>query len=257
MSKRSIISYNLNGIRSATRKDLLGWIGEVDPDILCFQELKAQPADIEKAIDVPEGYHAFYHSAEKKGYSGVGIWTKEEPLHVEFGCGIEKYDREGRVLRADYKDFSVISLYMPSGSAGDERQAFKELFMTDFYVYIEKLKKDFPRLIISGDYNICHKAIDIHNPVSNKNSSGFLPHERAWVSSFLELGFVDSFRVFNEDPDEYTWWSFRARSRERNKGWRIDYHMVSEELVDSCRSHIIHKDAVHSDHAAMELVIEI
>ncbi|MEM7037370.1 MAG: exodeoxyribonuclease III [Bacteroidota bacterium] len=254
--KRKIISYNVNGIRAAGRKGLLDWIAEVDPDVVCFQELKAREVDLDEDLAKPEGYHAYLHSAEKKGYSGVGIWSKEEPKHVEVGCGIEKYDREGRVIRADFEEYSVISVYMPSGTTGGPRQDFKEEFMADFYTYIKELKEKFPRLIVSGDYNICHKEIDIHNPVANKNSSGFLPHERQWVTDFIEMGFVDSFRLFNPGPDLYSWWSFRAQSRARNKGWRIDYHMVTEALRENCRSHIIHKDAVHSDHAALELVLE-
>lgn len=254
---KSILSYNVNGIRSAAKKGLLEWMGGVDPDVVCLQETKAQPDDVGPELFAPEGYHGYWHSAEKKGYSGVALWTKEEPLHVEMGCGIEEYDREGRVLRLDFKDYSVMSLYLPSGSSGDDRQAFKDVFLVDFYKYIEELKKDLPRLVISGDYNICHQDIDIHNPVSNKNSSGFLPHEKQWVSDFLDLGFKDSFRMLNPESDSYTWWSFRANSRARNKGWRIDYHMVTDELADRCIKHVIHTEAVHSDHAAIELQLEL
>lgn len=254
---KSIVSYNVNGIRAAHRKGLLDWMSTVNPDVVCLQETKARPEDVSKELFAPEGYKGFWHSAEKKGYSGVAIWCKEEPVHVEVGCGMEQYDREGRVLRVDFKDYSVMSLYLPSGSSGDERQKFKDVFLIDFYKYVAELKKEFPRLIISGDYNICHRDIDIHNPVSNKNSSGFLPHEKQWVTDFLELGFKDSFRMLNPDPDHYTWWSFRARSRERNKGWRIDYHMVTDPLADLCKEHTIHTDAVHSDHAPMELILDI
>lgn len=255
---KKIVSYNVNGIRAATRKGLLDWIAEVDPDVICFQEIKARPVDLDEALVQPKGYHTFWHPAEKKGYSGVAIWSKEEPLHVEYGCGIEKYDVEGRVLRTDFEAFSIISLYMPSGTQGGPRQVFKEEMMADFFDYIAELKKKIPNLIVSGDYNICHTEIDIHNPKSNKNSSGFLPHERAWVTKFIEeAGFTDSFRQFNPDPHHYTWWSFRANARANNKGWRIDYHMVADEFADHCRSHVIHTDAMHSDHAAMELVIEV
>lgn len=251
-----IISYNVNGIRAAGRKGLKDWVSKVDPDMICFQEIKARPVDLDESVVNPEGYHAFWYPAEKKGYSGVAIWTKEEPKHVEYGCGIENYDSEGRIIRADFKDFSLISVYMPSGSSGDERQTFKEGFLDDFYRYIAELKKEFPRLIVSGDYNICHRAIDIHNPKSNKNTSGFLEHEREWVSKFLDLGFRDSFRELNSDPDHYSWWSYRAASRQRNKGWRIDYHMVTEPLFPHCESHIIHKEAEHSDHAAIQLDLQ-
>lgn len=253
---RKILSYNVNGIRSATKKGLLDWIKAVDPDIICFQEMKAHTADLEAALREPEGYHAYWHSAEKKGYSGVGIWSKEKPRHVEVGCGMEVYDREGRVLRADFDGYSVISLYLPSGTSGEERQALKEEFMRDFLVYVQGLLKEIPNLIISGDYNICHKPIDIHDPVGNKKSSGFLPHEREWLSAFMDIGMVDSFRLFNQEPHQYTWWSQRANSRERNKGWRIDYQLVSQALAEHCRAHVIYPDAKHSDHAAIELTIE-
>lgn len=254
--KKSIVSYNVNGIRAATRKGLLDWMAEVNPDVMCFQELKARPEDLEKKLLDVQGYHQFWHSAEKKGYSGVAIWSKEEPEHVEIGCGIERYDMEGRVIRADFKDFSVMNIYLPSGTTGGERQVFKEEFLDDFFAYVQEIKVKHPKLVICGDYNIAHKEIDIHNPVANKNSSGFLPHERAWVTKFLEAGFVDSLRMFNEEPDVYSWWSYRAASRERNKGWRIDYHMVTEELADHCRGQVIHQDAKHSDHAPLELTLE-
>ena len=251
-----IVSYNVNGIRAASRKGLLDWIYVNDPDIIGFQEIKARPEDLDKTLLQPRGYQAFWHSAEKKGYSGVGVYTRKEPLHVEYGCGIEKYDREGRVIRLDFKDFSFMNVYIPSGSSGEERQHFKEVFLDDFYDYVEGLKNEIPNLIISGDYNICHKAIDIHNPVSNKNSSGFLPHEREWVSKFLEMGFRDSFREVNPDPHHYTWWTYRAGARKNNKGWRIDYHMITEPLFERLENHHIHSDAVHSDHCPIELILK-
>lgn len=254
--KKSVLSYNLNGIRSATKKGLLEFLAEVDSDVVCFQELKAQTADLSDELLHPEGYHCYWHSAEKRGYSGVSIWAKEEPLHVEIGCGIEKYDREGRVIRADFEDFSVMNIYLPSGTTGGERQTFKEEFLDDFYSYVEELIKTVPNLVICGDYNIAHTEIDIHNPVSNKKSSGFLPHEREWVTKFLNMGFVDSFRIYHPEPDQYSWWSFRAASRERNKGWRIDYHMLTTELAEHCVESFIHHEAVHSDHAALELILE-
>ncbi|MEO1218056.1 MAG: exodeoxyribonuclease III, partial [Bacteroidota bacterium] len=210
---KNIISYNVNGIRAAARKGFLDWLKEEDPDIVCLQESKAQPDQLDEEVRNPEGYHAYWYSAEKKGYSGVGILTKEEPKHVEYGCGIDAYDKEGRVLRADFENFSIISAYFPSGSSGSPRQAVKEAFLDDMFVYISELKKSYPNLVISGDYNICHQAIDIHDPVRNKKSSGFLPHEREWVTKFLDSGFIDSFRKFNQEGDNYTWWSLRSRAR--------------------------------------------
>ncbi|MEM6269757.1 MAG: exodeoxyribonuclease III [Bacteroidota bacterium] len=254
--KQRIVSYNVNGIRSAAKKGLLEFIGKVNPDVMCFQELKARPQDLDESILHPKGYRTYWHSAEKKGYSGVAIWSKEEPEHVEIGCGLEIYDREGRVIRADFKDYSVMNIYLPSGTTGTERQTFKETFLDDFYGYVQDIRARYPKLVICGDFNIAHTEIDIHNPVGNKKSSGFLPHERAWVTKFLESGFVDSFRMFHPEPDQYSWWSFRAASRKRNKGWRIDYHMVTQELATHCRESLIHTDEVHSDHAALELHLE-
>jgi exodeoxyribonuclease-3 len=255
---KQIISYNVNGIRAAAKKQFFDWIQEENPDILCIQETKAQPEQLDNSFLKPDGYHTFWHSAEKKGYSGVAIFTKEEPKHVEYGSGMEKYDKEGRILRADYENFSIISVYIPSGSSGDHRQAIKEEFLEDFYVYIENLKKSFPNLIISGDYNICHRPIDIHNPVSNKKSSGFLPHEREWVSKFIDMGFVDSFRLHHpETPDRYSWWSYRANARANNKGWRIDYQMLTESLRDKCVGADILDQVKHSDHCPIKVSMDL
>jgi len=252
----SIISYNVNGIRSAVNKGLLNFLKEKDPDIICFQELKAHPDDLEKALREPEGYQTYWHTAAKKGYSGVAVFSKQVPLHVEYGCGMEEYDREGRIIRLDFPEFSLLNVYLPSGSSGEERQGFKEIFMDKFYEYVKNLMVHHPRLVICGDLNICHQEIDIHNPVSNKNSSGFLLHERAWLTKFMQLGFIDSYRLHHPEPHQYSWWSFRFNSRAQNKGWRIDYQLVSEPL----RSHIadanIYQDAIHSDHAAVQLLLE-
>jgi len=252
-----IITYNVNGIRSAISKGLLEWIKAADPDILCFQELKADPSQIDVKIFEEMGYHHFWHPAQKKGYSGVAILSKIKPAHVEYGCGMEKYDFEGRVIRADYGDVSVISVYHPSGSSGEERQAFKMVWLADFQNYINELKKQRQKLIICGDYNICHQAIDIHNPKSNANSSGFLPEERNWIDSFMKSGFIDSFRHFNKEPHNYSWWSFRAGSRGKNLGWRIDYNLVSSNLeANMKRAHLL-PEAKHSDHCPVVLEIDL
>ncbi len=245
---KRIISYNVNGIRAALKKDFLKWLDAAKPDVLCLQETKAMPEQIEAEILEELNYHQYWHSAEKKGYSGVAIWSKEEPNHVEYGMGMEIYDREGRVIRADYDDYSVISVYMPSGSSGDERQDFKMQWLDDFYNYVQELKKEIPNLIISGDYNICHKPIDIHNPVRNANISGFKPEEREWVSKFIDSGFIDSFRYFNTEPHQYSWWTYRMNARAKNLGWRIDYNMVSDSLADRLERAAILSEAVHSDH---------
>lgn len=250
-----IISYNVNGIRAAMNKGFVDWLKSENPDILCLQELKALPEQIETAIFEDLGYQLFWEPAEKKGYSGVAIFSKINPLHVEHGCGNPLYDLEGRVIRADYEDFSVMSVYMPSGTSGDIRQDFKYEWLDFFLPYVADLKKTHPQLMISGDYNIAHKPIDIHNPISNKNSSGFLPEERAWLSKYIESGFIDTFREFNTQPHEYSWWSYRANSRANNKGWRIDYHMATSEMKGRLIGASILNQAVHSDHCP--ILVEI
>lgn len=250
-----IISYNVNGIRAALGKDWMGWLKKENPDILCVQETKAHANQLDLQMFEKAGYHTYWYSAQKKGYSSVAIFSKTKPDHVEYGCGIEKYDNEGRILRADFGDFSVLSCYFPSGSSGEDRQAFKMEFLADFYAYIVELKKTRPNLLISGDINICHEAIDIHNPVSNKNSSGFLPEERQWITDFLALGFIDTFRTLNKEPHHYTWWTYRFGARGKNLGWRIDYHFISESLEEKLTGAGILADAVHSDHCP--IVVEL
>tara|TARA_B100001105_G_scaffold13262_1_gene9724 strand:+ start:84 stop:848 length:765 start_codon:yes stop_codon:yes gene_type:complete len=251
-----ILTYNVNGIRAALRKDFSSWLKAVNPDIICLQEIKANPEQFEASVFTDLGYHCFWNPAEKKGYSGVAILTKTKPQHVEYDCGIEEIDFEGRILRADFDRFSVMSAYFPSGSSGDMRQEFKMKFLTQFQNYVNVLKKDFPNLVISGDYNICHKAIDIHNPQRNKNTSGFLPEEREWMSEFIASGFTDSFRHLNPEPHNYSWWSYRANARAKNLGWRIDYNMISENLLSNLSRSAILSQAHHSDHCPVLVELE-
>ncbi len=243
-----IITYNVNGIRAAMKKGFMDWLKQENPDVLCLQETKAQADQIPIFEFTEAGYFTYSFSAQKKGYSGVAILSKTEPDHVEYGIGIEKYDNEGRFLRADFGDLSIASIYHPSGSSGEDRQVFKMQWLDDYVNYIQQLHKLRPNLILSGDYNICHEAIDIHDPVRNATSSGFLPEERAWLSQFLSLGFVDSFRHLNKDAHHYTWWSYRANARNNNKGWRIDYNMISKNLEYKIRNSGILPEALHSDH---------
>lgn len=250
-----IITYNVNGIRSALSKGLAGWIAAEQPDILCLQETKAQPDQIPTPELEALGYRSYFFSAVKKGYSGVAILTRREPDRVVSGMGIEKYDAEGRLLRADYGDLSVVSVYHPSGTSGDERQAFKMQWLADFQDYVSELVKERPQLILCGDYNICHRPIDIHDPVRNATSSGFLPEEREWMSRFLDSGFIDTFRLFNGEPHQYTWWSFRANARANNKGWRIDYAMASEAARPLLKNAWLLPDVRHSDHCPVVLEI--
>ncbi len=251
-----IVTYNVNGIRAAMGKGLIDWIKQTDPDVLCLQEVKATPEQV-GVFELEElGYHHYWYPAQKKGYSGVAIFTKIKPKNVVYGCGIAEYDFEGRVIRADFDDFSVMSVYHPSGSSGDERQAFKMKWLSDYTNYINEVKKTQPDLILSGDFNICHKAIDIHNPKSNANTSGFLPEEREWMEQFINTGFIDTFRHFNQEPHQYSWWSYRAGSRDKNLGWRIDYNLASESLASRLKRSIILPEAKHSDHCPVLLEIE-
>lgn len=245
---KKIITYNVNGIRSAIKKGFLDWIKATDADILCLQEIKAQSEQLDLTVFSDLGLYPFLHSAQKKGYSGVAILTKELPDHVEYGCGKDCYDVEGRIIRADYGDVSVLSVYFPSGTMGEIRQRFKMEFLEDFNHYVSDLKKQRQKLIICGDWNICHQKIDIHNPVSNARSSGFLPEEREWLDNYLKNGFVDMFRYFNKEPHQYTWWSNRPGVRQRNLGWRIDYHIATENLVSKFNRSVILPQAFHSDH---------
>lgn len=249
-----VITYNVNGIRSAINKGFYTWLQAANPDVLLLQEIKATQAEL--LIFEELGYHIYSNTAQKKGYSGVALLSKQKPLHVEIGTGIPAYDNEGRVLRADFEQGSVMSLYLPSGSSGEERQAFKYLMLDDFYTYIENLLIEHPKLIIGGDFNICHKPIDIHNPKSNAKSSGFLPEERAWMEKFISNHFIDSFRHFNADPHHYTWWSYRFNSRDKNLGWRIDYLLASKALEGKLTRAAILPEAKHSDHCPSLVEVE-
>jgi exodeoxyribonuclease III len=250
-----IISYNVNGLRSAISKDFLNWVAATEADIICIQEIKTFPEQVDLSFLANLGYNFFWHPAQKPGYSGVAIFTKVNPVNVKIGMNNDLYDNEGRVIRADFDSFSLMNVYMPSGSSGDLRQTFKFKWLDDFYNYIEQLKNEIPNLIICGDYNICHSAIDIHNPKSNANSSGFLPEERAWIGKFIDSGFTDSFRHLNKEPHNYTWWSYRAGARKKNLGWRIDYHMVSNTISKRIIRSEILSLAMHSDHAPILLEI--
>lgn len=249
MSPVTVSSLNLNGIRSATQKGLIDWISGNNYDMICFQELKATEADIPDEVRNLE-YHQYYHPAEKKGYSGVGILTKLKPESVQYGIGVDWIDREGRVLLLDYGSWCLASVYAPSGTTGDQRQEMKYLFLDDFSSFVDKMSALGKRVIYVGDFNIAHHEIDIHNPISNKKSSGFLPEERQWFSTFLDRGYTDVFRKLNPDlRDVYSWWSFRAGSRGNNKGWRIDYQLASRSLDDLLLGARIETDVVLSDHA--------
>jgi exodeoxyribonuclease-3 len=258
MNTLEIVSYNINGIRSAITKGLIDWIRTTQYDVYLFQEIKANESDIPKELFDEVGYAHYWFPAQKKGYSGVGVLIKREHSEVVKGMNIERYDFEGRLIRFDIEDITVINSYFPSGSSGDERQSVKMDYLNDFYHYIHTLKKEKKKIIISGDYNICHQAIDIHDPIGNKNSSGFLPEEREWMTNYFDSGFIDTFRYCHPDKKAaYSWWSFRANARNNNKGWRIDYQVASKELEAQIMDAAIFMDVVHSDHCPIYLKLNV
>lgn len=245
-----IVSYNLNGIRSAINKGWLDWLRSDPADIICIQETKAHVADIDEAAIAALGYHCYWFSAEKKGYSGVGIVSKQPADAVIVGQGVAQSDAEGRVIRADFGKLSVVNAYFPSGTSGDERQAYKYVWLDDFLQHIGELRKKRKQLVITGDYNIAHREIDIHDPKGNKKSSGFLPEERAWMDTWFDNGLVDTLRHLHPElTGAYSWWSQRFPSvRLQNKGWRIDYISVTDNLKKQIAEAAIWPDVKHSDH---------
>ena len=251
-----IISYNVNGIRAAIKKGFLDWLQQANPDVICIQETKAQPDQVNSMDFELAGYpHQYWFSAQKKGYSGVAVFCKEKPNHIEYGTGIETMDFEGRNLRVDYDGVSIMSMYLPSGTNLD-RLEFKLNYMAEIQEYANNLRKEIPNLVICGDYNICHEAIDIHNP-KMKGVSGFLPVEREWIGNFINSGFIDSFRHLNKERQEFSWWSYRANSRANNKGWRLDYAMVAEPLKDKISRAYILPEAKHSDHCPIVVELDV
>ncbi len=249
-----IISYNVNGIRAAIKKGFIDWLKTNPADVICVQETKANQQDVDVTEIATLGYESYWYSAQKKGYSGVAVFTKIKPDNVQFGTGHKVSDDEGRVIQLDFGDIRVINAYFPSGTSGDERQTFKYEWLAEFNNYLKKLQKKHPKIILCGDYNIAHNEIDIHDPKGNKKSSGFLPEERTWMTDFLGGGWIDTFRTFHQEPHRYSWWSQRFPSvRLNNKGWRIDYITVTEPLRNRLKDAEIYPDVKHSDHCPVYL----
>jgi exodeoxyribonuclease-3 len=251
-----IISYNVNGLRSAINKGFMKWLEQEKPDILCLQETKLQEDQVDKMSFEFHGYYQIWHSAQKKGYSGVAILSRQKPDFYSIGIGIPEFDFEGRLIRIDIGDTTFLNSYFPSGTTGEIRQAIKMKYLDAAYLYLENLKISRPNIVLSGDYNIAHKPIDINHPKKHLKSSGFLPEEREWMDKLISLGFVDTFRVFNQQPEQYSWWSYRAGSRGKNLGWRLDYHMVTKELSNRLINAGIMQSVVHSDHCPVYVILK-
>lgn len=253
-----IISYNVNGIRSAISKGFIEWLGTNPADVICLQETKGSKDNIDTLPVNNLGYYDYWYSACKKGYSGVAVFTKYKPDKIEYGNNNKVSDDEGRILQLDFGDTRLINAYFPSGSSGDIRQTFKYVWLDEFFLYLDDLKKRYPKIVLCGDYNIAHRDIDIHDPKGNKKSSGFLPEERAWLDKFFASGFVDAFRELHSEPHQYTWWSQRYPTvRAQNKGWRIDYINVTTPLKNKVVEARILSGVTYSDHCPVYLDIDL
>jgi exodeoxyribonuclease-3 len=252
-----IISWNVNGLRSMMKKGFMEWVEKASPDILCLQETKAHPDQLDDVLVHPPGYIAYYNAAEKKGYSGVSTWCKVKPMEVRYGFGDERFDREGRVIQTDHGAFILFNVYFPNGQRDDERLRYKLDFYDAILEHFEKLRQSGRRLVICGDYNTAHKPIDLARPKENENNSGFLPVERAWLDKIVGMGYIDTFREFNQNPDEYTYWDNFRQSRERNVGWRIDYHFITPELRPQLKTAWISQEVMGSDHCPLGIELSL
>jgi exodeoxyribonuclease-3 len=257
MRRIRLLSWNVNGIRAIHRKGFLNWFKSAEPDVLCIQETKASEKQIPEELKDVEGYRVFYVAAEKKGYSGVGLFTKMKPSNVEFGLGIRRFDKEGRVIIADYRDFVLFNVYFPNGKMSKERLRYKMAFYREFLIYVDKLRQKGKKIVVCGDVNTAHREIDLARPKENARISGFLPQERAWIDDFIDHGFIDTFRVFHKEPGQYTWWDFKTRARERDVGWRIDYFFVTENLRKYLKAAFTLKDIMGSDHCPVGIELAL
>ena len=251
-----LLSWNVNGIRAIYKKGFLDWFKKENPDILCLQETKAHPEQLPDELKDVDGYKSYFSSAEKKGYSGVVTYTKENPSNVKNGIGIKKFDSEGRFIITEFKEFILFNIYFPNGKASKERLQYKMDFYEAFLKHCKKLLKQGKKIVVCGDVNTAHEEIDLARPKENSNTSGFLPEERSWIDKFIAAGFIDTFRMFNKEPENYTWWDMITRARERNVGWRIDYFYASENLISNIKSASIHSTIMGSDHCPVELELK-
>lgn len=255
MQETKIISWNVNGLRAVYRKGFLKWFKNEEPQILCLQETKVPYDQLPKTLKRIDGYYPYFCEAQKKGYSGVAIYSKIKPKSVEYGFGIPKFDNEGRILIAEFENFVLLNIYFPNGKMSAERLNYKLEFYDALLDHANELKAEGKNVVICGDLNTAHKEIDLARPKANEKISGFLPVERAWINKFLKNGYVDTFRMFNNEPDQYTWWSYRTRARERNVGWRLDYFFVNKEFKDKVKSAGILNHVMGSDHCPVDLVL--
>jgi exodeoxyribonuclease-3 len=252
-----ILSWNVNGIRAADRKGLFDWLKKESPDILCIQEIKALPRQVPPHLRNAPGYHIYWNSAERKGYSGVATFTKEQPIEIKKGFGIQKFDKEGRMVITEYPSFVLFNIYFPNGKKNDERLDYKLNFYDTFLGYADNLKAEGKNIVVCGDFNTAHKEIDLTHPKANENRSGFLPIERSWIDTFVDHGYIDTFRYFNKEPNQYSWWDLKTRSRERNVGWRIDYFFINKKFLPHLKKAFILQDVTGSDHCPVGIEIEI
>ena len=252
-----ILSWNVNGIRAAQKKGFLGWLAHESPDVVCVQETKCHPDQLDIELLNPPGYQVYWNWAEKKGYSGVATFTKRKPVEVKRGFGISRFDEEGRVLLTEFPEFVLLNIYFPNGGRGPERVKYKLDFYDETLKLVQRLKTSGKKVITSGDYNTAHQPIDLARPKENETTSGFLPEERAWLDKWMQHGQVDIFRKFNAESHQYTWWDMKTRARERNIGWRIDYHFVTENLVSAVKDATLHMDIEGSDHCPVGLELKI
>ena len=252
-----LLCWNVNGIRAVRGKGFLEWLAEESPDVICLQETKARPEQLDHDLREPQGYHARWnYPTERKGYSGVAVFTREEPMDVRYGFGVAEFDTEGRTIIAEYPGFVLVNIYFPNGKKDDVRLKYKMDFYDVFLDFADRLKAKGKKLVICGDFNTAHRGIDLARPKANENVSGFLPEERAWIDKFIAHGYVDTLRQFNEEPNQYTWWDYKTGARERNVGWRLDYFFVSDNLLPSVAEAFIMPEVTGSDHCPVGMVLK-